>query len=231
MRTDDEIAGWTAPVQDRVAVAAVDAPVVVPDEDGHRPAERLLGRAFGAFGASAHVANRRTLGGEPRAMRLARRFGWYVDPDRRTGDGAPVCIEVYPHAALVGLFRLGYRIGYKKGGVARRRAGFGELVHHLESVPQLALRDNDRWRRLASAAADPGSGDLDRIEDEIDAVVCAHVAWLWLHRREVLQVYGSVEDGYIVAPPPPRHRTVHPVPHARRGETDQAAAWVASQAP
>lgn len=171
MRTDDEIAGWTAPVQDRVAVAAVDAPVVVPDEDGHRPAERLLGRAFGAFGASAHVANRRTLGGEPRAMRLARRFGWYVDPDRRTGDGAPVCIEVYPHAALVGLFRLGYRIGYKKGGVARRRAGFGELVHHLESVPQLALRDNDRWRRLASAAADPGSGDLDRIEDEIDAVV------------------------------------------------------------
>ena len=214
VRTDDEIARWIAPVQDRLAVAAVDAPVVVPNEEGHRPAERLLGRAFGAFGASAHVANRRRLGGEPRAMRLARRFGWDVNPDRGTGDGRPVCIEVYPHAALVGLFRLGYRIGYKTGGATRRRAGFDELVHHLESVPELALTDNERWRWLARTAAAPAPGDLDRIEDEIDAVVCAHVAWLWRHRREQLQVYGSADDGFIVAPPPPSHRPVRPAPDA-----------------
>lgn len=210
VRTDEEIADRVGRLEGRLVVAAVDAPVVVPNQEGHRLAERLLGRAYGAFGASAHVASRRRLGGEPRAMRLARRFGWDVDPDRRTGEGPPVCIEVYPHAAMVGLFGLGYRIGYKKGGVAQRRAGFSELVRLLEAVPELALGDNARWRQLASTAAAPRPGDLDRIEDEVDAVVCAHVAWLWHHRREALQVYGSAAEGFIVAPPPPGQPAVQP---------------------
>ncbi len=209
-RTDDEIADWVGRLEGRLLVVAVDAPVVVPNEEGHRLAERLLGRAYGAFGASAHVANRRRLGGEPRASRLARRFGWDVDPGRETGGDPPVCVEVYPHAAMVGLFGLGYRLGYKKGGAAQRLAGFAQLVGCLEAVPELGLAENARWRRLAATAADPKSGDLDRIEDEIDAVVCAHLAWLWHHRREELHVYGSVEEGFVVAPPPPRHAAVRP---------------------
>jgi predicted RNase H-like nuclease len=42
-----------------------------------------------------------------------------------------------------------------------------------------------------------------RIEDELDAILCAHVAWLWHHRPDSLHVYGSLKDGYIVAPPAP----------------------------
>lgn len=44
---------------------------------------------------------------------------------------------------------------------------------------------------------------MTRIEDELDAILCAHLAWLWHHRSERLTVYGSLNDGYIVAPPPP----------------------------
>ena len=210
VRTDDEIAGWVSGLDGRLVVVAVDAPVVVPNEQGHRLAERLVGRAFGAYGASAHVASRRTLGGEPRAMRLARRFGWDVDPDRDTGGPPPVCVEVYPHAAMVGLFGLGYRLAYKKGGATKRLAGFAQLVGHLEAVPELALGQSSRWRQLASMASDPAPGDLDRVEDEIDAVVCAHVAWLWHHRRDRLRVYGTAEEGFIVAPPPPQHPAIRP---------------------
>jgi Holliday junction resolvase RusA-like endonuclease len=56
---------------------------------------------------------------------------------------------------------------------------------------------------LSRIIADPGPGDLTRIEDELDAILCAHLAWLWHHRPEGLKVYGSLEDGYIVAPPAP----------------------------
>lgn len=42
----------------RVAAAAVDAPLIVPNETGQRVPEGPIGPAFGAFGASAHTSNR-----------------------------------------------------------------------------------------------------------------------------------------------------------------------------
>src|SRR5687768_2617373 len=77
VQTDDEIVAWIAAQPGEVVVAAVDAPLIVPNETGQRVPERLIGQAFGGFGASAHTTNRRKFGGEaPRAMRLADRLGW-----------------------------------------------------------------------------------------------------------------------------------------------------------
>lgn len=206
VRTDDEIAAWVRGRSGHLVVAAVDAPVVVPNETGQRVAERLIGRAFGRFGASAHASNRRMLGGqEPRAMLLARRLGWAVDPALPTGHGQTLCLEVYPHPAMITLFGLDYRLDYKKGSTARRAPGFAELVRHLESVTTLGLADQPRWNQLRRVVAAPRPGDLTRIEDELDAILCAHLAWLWHHRRDRLDVYGSLDEGYIVAPPPPSH--------------------------
>ena len=208
VRTDDEIAAWVQRQPGRVVVAAVDAPLVVPNETGSRRAEKLMGTHFGAFGASAYPSNRRLLGERPRAQELAERFGWAVDPATPTGGAQGVCLEVYPHPAMVGLFGLGYRLDYKKGGTARRAPAFTELAAHLESIAVLRLAEHPRWQEVRRTIAAPAPGDLNRIEDEVDAVLCAHLAWLWHHHRESLHVYGSVEEGYIVAPPPPSHPPV-----------------------
>jgi predicted RNase H-like nuclease/Holliday junction resolvase RusA-like endonuclease len=224
--TDDEIAAWLAAQDGKVVVAAVDAPLVVPNETGQRVPERLIGRAFGSFGASAHTTNRKKFGGkDPRAMRLAQRFGWAVDPHASPGGETTVCIEVYPHPAMVGLFELGYRLDYKKGNDERRSPGFALLVQHLESIPELALADNGRWEQLKRTLAAPKPGDLDRAEDELDAILCAHLAWLWRHRRDSLHVYGGVRDGYIIAPPPPRHRAVLPTPAKPGGPAERRAVF------
>lgn len=211
VKTDDEIAEWLGAQSGSVVVAAVDAPLIVPNESGQRVPERLIGQTFGGFGASAHTSNRtRFGGGETRAMRLAQRFGWAVDPQSPTSGDAGLCIEVYPHPAIVGLFRLPYRLDYKKGNEQGRAPAFGLFVQHLESIPELRLAGNPRWGQLTRTLAAPRPGDLNRVEDELDAIVCAHLAWLWHHRPGTLQVYGSVEDGYIVAPPPPLHRPKRP---------------------
>jgi hypothetical protein len=89
------------------------------------------------------------------------------------------------------------------------------LAAHLESIPELKLGSSHRWAEMRATLAAPVPGDLNRLEDELDAVLCAHLAWLWQHRRDSLHVYGSVESGYIVAPPPPTHRPVRPVKAAR----------------
>lgn len=204
VKTDDEIAEWLDASAPNPTVVAVDAPLIVPNLTGQRVPETLIGRAFGKYGASAHTSNRgKVYFNPPRAETLARRFDWATDPATVTGQGVPVCIEVYPHPALVGLFALPQRILYKKG--RERQAGFERLAACLESVPELRLAESTRWQAIRRVIASPGPGDLNRIEDEIDAILCAHLAWLWHHRPEALQVYGSLDAGYIVAPPPPSH--------------------------
>ena len=75
--------------------------------------------------------------------------------------------------------------------------------------PGLDLEANGRWEALrALAAGAQRKVELERIEDEVDAIVCAHLAWLWTHRPHALRVYGDVGTGYIVAPPSPAHPAV-----------------------
>ena len=201
--TDDEIVAWVER-QGPVVIAAVDAPLVVPNQTGQRVAEREIGRAFGKYGASAYPSNRSNpLFDPPRAEALSRRMGWSVDPEVAGTVEMPACIEVYPHSALVGLFSLPERILYKKG--PDRGAGFALLMRCLTSVPELRLEESPRWAELTGIVASPRLGDLTRIEDELDAILCAHLAWLWHHRPGTLAVYGSLVEGYIVAPPPPTH--------------------------
>lgn len=202
--TDTEIAEWIAGRLGTVITVAVDAPLIVPNDTGQRVGEKEIGRAFGKYSASPHTSNRANpLFNPPRALTLAERFGWTVDPANRGSAVSPACIEVYPHPAMVGLFQLGERLLYKKG--PERQRAFGDLMMHYESLTELRLTEHERWSGLKQTVANPMPGDFDRIEDELDAILCAHLAWLWHHRPDVLQVYGSLETGYIVAPPPPTH--------------------------
>lgn len=204
VRTDEEIDAWLAEHAPDPVVVAVDAPLVVPNETGQRVCERDIGRAFGRYGASAYPANRTNpLFRPPRGEALAQRHDWTLDPDAPLEGPRPVCLEVYPHAALIGLFALPQRVLYKKG--SDRGVGFARLVGLLESVPELGLSDSDRWQEIRRLVASPARGDLTRLEDELDAIVCAHVAWLWRHRRPLLHVYGDPALGAIVAPLPPTH--------------------------
>ncbi len=202
VRTNDDIDGWLRTFASGVVVAAVDAPLIVPNETGQRRCETEISRAFWRYKIGAHSSNRsRAEFNPPRAATLADRCGWLVDPAQRGSVNAPVCIEVYPHPAMVGLFGLAERIIYKSG--PSRAEGFAQLVRHFASIGELCLSEHPRWAELSHIVADPKPGDVTRIEDELDAIFCAHLAWLWHHRPDSLQVYGSLEDGYIVAPPPP----------------------------
>lgn len=203
-RTDADIDAWLASYASAPVCIAVDAPLVVPNATGMRECEREMGRHFGRFKASAHASSRANPRmNPPRAEVLARRHGWDVDPVAPPTTDRPVCLEVYPHAAMIGLFGLSERILYKRKARADRPQGFRQLLGHLGVIPELGLDESPRWAEIVRIVERSGRGDLTRIEDEIDAILCAHVAWLWCHRPKELKVYGSLEEGYIVSPPPP----------------------------
>ena len=209
VRTDVEIDEWLRAFAGDVVVAAVDAPLIVPNATGQRRCETEISRAFWRYKIGAHSSNKGRLAFDPpRGATLADRFGWSVDPALHGSAEAPVCIEVYPHPAMVGLFGLTERIKYKSG--PSRVEGFAQLVQHFASIGELRLVEHPRWAEIARVVANPKPGDLTRIEDEVDAILCAHLAWLWHHRPDSLQVFGSFEDGYIIAPPPPNETPERP---------------------
>ena len=226
VRTDDEITDFVDRYPTPTLVAAVDAPLVVPNETGRRSCEALVGRHFARFGAGAYPANR----GNPHFLRprgavIAERLGWDMDPSVRPAQGRRTCIEVYPHPAMVSLFSLEYVIPYKvKRGreVPELKDAYVRLLDHIEEAcgGVLELSASRRWSELrATAASATRKFELNAIEDEIDAIFCAYLAFLWANKPAQMMVLGDFASGYIVTPTPPpptaiagrpTHRMVNP---------------------
>lgn len=218
--TDEAIAAFVATHARGAVVAAIDAPLVVPNETGQRACERLLNAEFGRYSAGAHPTNRSRpwFVPEPRGARLARRFGWDLDPTLLPDGVRSVAIEVYPHPAMVSLFDLPTVIPYKnkrRRTVDSRRVAFGVLLEAMERVcgPTLRLAESARWAEIRTAVAEARRPiELRVVEDEIDAIFCGYLGWLWGMRDPQMRVLGNVTEGYIVVPGPPRVAPARPGP-------------------
>jgi predicted RNase H-like nuclease len=208
--TDDQILDWMGRWSSGSCLVAFDAPLVVTNPTGSRECERLVGRYFGRFGASCHpssLANPAFADGG-RAARLARELDLRVV----AGSSAPRrAIEVYPHPAMIVLFGLTRVLRYKaKPG--REFAGLREetvrlvgLIEGLASaeVP-LRVAGHAGWRAIRAAVERATRKvDLRRVEDRIDAVVCAYIALLTVTRPDAMRTLVGADGGYIVTPVTP----------------------------
>ena len=191
-------------------VIAIDASLVIKNETGQRPCETLIGKHFGRFHASCHTSNL----GRPHAqtgMRLVtalEKRGALHDFDlaKAKQRGGRWVMEVYPHPAMVRLFGLERIIPHKKGSVAQRRAGLAILREHLRKLASggEGLVESQKLTELLNCDLEWLRGeDLKRYEDTLDAVFCAYLAWhCWRFGEERNEVFGSLEQGYIVVPKP-----------------------------
>ena len=210
VRTDDEIAAFVDVHTTATMVAGIDAPLIVPNETGRRPCEAEVTRLFGRYHAGTYPSNRSMphFTPQPRGARLAERFGWSMDPAEAPQPCRQVCIEVYPHAAMVSLFDLPRVLPYKaKRGrdLTSLKLAYGQLLSHMErALTTLQLGSSMRWSTICEQVGQAARKvDLKAVEDELDAIVCAYVAWLWGTDRSQLVVHGDADVGYIVTPKPP----------------------------
>src|SRR5512139_1848295 len=151
--TDDEIAEALAPYVEGDCVVAIDAPLIVTNPTGNRPAEAALNKDFARFDAGAHPSNtgKPEFREQPRGARIAGRLGLDMNP--RSGR-ARRAIEVYPHPATIALFRLGRTLKYKNKPGRDLEQLRAELIVLLSLVEGLAdadpplLVDSEPWRAL-----------------------------------------------------------------------------------
>ncbi len=219
VRTDEEIdeviSAWIA----GPCVVAFDAPLHVVNPTGRRPCEAALTRAFAGQHAGTYPSNTGLAhfadGG--RAAALARRYGLATDATVPAAPGQRRALEVYPHSTAVALFDLDQVLKYKarKGrSLASRQAALDRLVQLLSGLadsagrpglPRLHAPELFTSLRRDIAAAATGAA-LRRLEDPIDAIVCAYAGALFLAGRTC--VIGDNETGAIVTPVQERHRAL-----------------------
>ncbi|MBD8870557.1 DUF429 domain-containing protein [Nocardioides donggukensis] len=230
-RTDEEILAVLRPWTAGPVVVAIDAPLVVTNPTGNRVCEAELNRDFARFDAGAHPSNtgKPEFAGTPRGALLAADLGLDLDPDSTAARRA---VEVYPHPATVALFRLGRTLKYKQKqgrSVAALRAELLRLTTLLEQLgtaePSMALAGNPDWRALVEAVeVAERKSDLRRVEDQVDAVVCAYVARFAHLRPDATTTYGDLATGYVVTPTlPAGHVPTVRVPRGREAPTSEGA--------
>ncbi len=209
-RSDDDIVAALEPYAAGDCLVAFDAPLIVVNATGNRPAEAALNKDFGRFDAGAHPSNtgKAEFAKKPRGARLAARLGLDMNP--RSGR-ARRALEVYPHPATIALFHLGRTLKYKnKPGrdLERLRSELSVLMGLIEGLahadPPLAVDTPDSggaWRALRTLVETAErKSQLRVVEDQVDAVLCAYVGLYAVHRPGETTTYGDFETGYIVVP-------------------------------
>lgn len=210
MRSDDEIVSFVGTHAGRGALlAAIDAPLIVRNAAGRRLCEAQVQQLYGRYGAAAYPANltNPAFAEGTRGSRICELLRLELQSESKAARRA---IEVYPHPAMVVLFELDYVIPYKsKQGrtLDSLRAAFRRLLFYMEHrLPELRLSDNERWEELRRQCdTAERKSQLGAIEDEVDGIFCAYLAYLW-HRDGAggNDLLGDDTTGCIVVPRPRR---------------------------
>ncbi|CAN5206111.1 hypothetical protein BH09ACT12_BH09ACT12_00340 [soil metagenome] len=199
VRTDEEIEAELAAYVAGDCLVAIDAPLVVKNATGSRPAEKALSKDFRRFDAGTHPTNttKPEFADGGRGARVAKILGLDIDP--RSGR-ARRAIEVYPHAASIVLFGLTKILKYKnKPGRDRDllRSELLQLMGHVETT----VTTDETWAGLRSQVERATrKSELRVVEDQVDAVVCAIVALVAHRTPDLVTTYGDLDTGYIVTP-------------------------------
>lgn len=214
------------------AVVAVDAPLCVPNAEGRRRCDHEVSLAWGAYEAGAYPANRRLLAvdgvvrGESLAAALAAEYGFVqAAPLPLRGEGRYVC-EVFPHPAHVALFGLPRTLKYKRKPRRSIDEATAEFARYQQLLAALKLADPPLEGLEPWTSIDPATlrgRARQKLEETLDAVTCAYVAWYaWWHGPERQRVFGTIPEGHILTPLPPPGVTIPPA--TRRSMMSQTPA-------
>jgi predicted RNase H-like nuclease len=191
------------------AFVAVDAPLIVPNENGRRVAEAITGDLFRKYNAGAHPANRSHLSsftGRIRGEDIAevlRKEGFAHSPYISRYEEDRRFFEVYPHPSMVVLFNLNKVIPYKNKpnrDYEFRWDAFrkyqGRLKGLASASPSLTIP-----KEIVNAKVKEMKGQaLKDYEDVLDGIFCAYIAYYAWSAPNKCAVLGSMDEGYIMTP-------------------------------
>ncbi len=190
-----------------VRVVALDIPLAPQPVRGYREADRALTRAYSGRGAPVHSPTPQRPGVISDAIYEQLTDAGFQWAGAQAVLDQPSFIEVYPHAAIIGLFGYAYRFPYKVHKRSQYWRDDPPSLRHRKSVNNL-LELKQKIDNYVSYA--PGVafvklvpeqayslGFLKGYEDALDSLVCALSGWAYAARRAT--AYGD-QDAAIWVP-------------------------------
>ena len=165
-RTDEEIVDALAAYTDGPCLVGIDAPLIVINPTGSRPAEKALAADFRSYEAAPHPSNT----GKPefangtRGARVCSLLGLDLNP--RSGRERRA-IEVYPHPATIVLFGLPRTLKYKQKQGRDVELLRGELLT-LVGLVETVVETGPEWAVLrAQVESATRKSELRVVEDQV----------------------------------------------------------------
>ena len=205
---DNDIVNIIQKYNDGKLQIAIDAPLVVPNENGSRPCDRLFrkhrvhGYALGIFVSNRAFLNK-TYGlirGEYLTKTLLHHFP-QCNLTAKPKNNASWIIETFPTALAYGLFPeltpIDHKIKSKKP-YAHYQNGMRRLLMAIESIlketqnPANILEQVEGWR------VEINNKNHKHIEDAVDGFLCAYGLYLMDKGQADVVSFGDEENGFIV---------------------------------
>ncbi|BAZ79993.1 DUF429 domain-containing protein [Sphaerospermopsis kisseleviana CS-549] len=186
-------------------IIAVDAPTLIPNSTGSRLPDKLSHKYFGKYHAGCYPANQNLAFAERTinfGLELESR-GFIHAAKIEPQKPGRYQIEVFPHPAIVNLFRLEKILKYKKGKIHERRLELLKLYNYIvEILPVISPPLSSPCICSSFPSEIPNTGkQLKETEDKLDSLICAYVsAYWWFWGTEKNLVLGDESTGYIVVP-------------------------------
>ena len=219
LRSMEDIVKWIEPNRGDWVIA-VDAPIIIRNERGRRPAEDEANKHYrypfeaGPYPSNLNLPVGKSQRGGQLLVQLRESGGELVESAAHL-EGQRLVFETYPHIAMVELFHLRKSIKYKSGWIDdhypveerfdRQLEGQQELVGHIrehlcssDACPRL-LPGGKLDELLSRPASSRTRADLKRCEDLLDGLVCAYTA-AWLDIGGDLVGLGKVRKGVMITP-------------------------------
>ena len=182
-----------------VNVIALDIPLSPGLITGRRSCDNEVSKAYGAKGAAVHSPNGQRPG--KLAVHIFRQlhdanFVWNGDPQKDK-----VFIEVYPHASIIELMKLDYRLPYK---AEKKRIYFPDST--AEERNYYIISNLNRLRDCISEHIDKIDGMIPKLntnicyatqylkgyEDVLDALICAITGLFYVQGR--IKAFGGTDE-------------------------------------
>lgn len=218
LQSNDEICEYAGLTEHDEAIIAIDAPLIVRNEEGQRPVERQLAEIFGQFDAGPHSASLRNpmfheSGRIRQFVHLLEHFGFEHGPKIRKQQPQRVFLEVFPNPAQVIMFP----------GLARGRHCHHRTPRYKHKRGRSWIETQCEWeiyraRLLSLRAKAPSvkySGEVRKslsvdiegykgrrykaVDDLLDGIFCAYLAHYFWYLGEFWMI-GDTDAGYVALP-------------------------------
>lgn len=179
---------------DKVCIG-LDAPLLVPNEDGNRECEKLFNKDFAKYKISMLPVNRTLLtkyNSNIRSEELFKRLK--EDGFKRDYNSDKVIFEVYPHSTIAMLFNNHQILPYKR----KKGRDVGFIREQIDIYKKYLAKVVYPHKILKSdIAAFKGQG-LKDFEDMLDAITCAYT--IYFCQNNEARFYKVDDEDIFVTP-------------------------------